>query len=124
MADLEELTEKMISAAARAGAEAADAIVIKGDSLSIEVANGALEHAERAEGIDLGLRVLIGQRSAVVSVSDGSDGTIAVMAERAVAMAKAAPEDPYIGLAAAEQLVTDWDVAALELVDPAEPASP
>lgn len=124
MADLEKLTEKMLDAAKRAGAEAADAIVIKGDSLSIEVANGSLEHAERAEGIDLGLRVLLGQRSAVVSVSDASDTTIAVMAERAVAMAKAAPEDPYVGLAEAAQLATDWDVEALELVDPAAPASP
>ncbi|MBL1435113.1 MAG: TldD/PmbA family protein [Rhodobacteraceae bacterium] len=124
MADLEKLTAKMLEAAKRAGAEAADAIVIKGESLSIEVANGALEHAERAEGIDLGLRVMIGQRSAVVSVSDASDATIAVMAERGVAMAKAAPEDPYIGLAEPEQLATDWDVGALELVDPAEPATP
>ncbi|NOR61312.1 MAG: TldD/PmbA family protein [Rhodobacteraceae bacterium] len=124
MADLEKLTEKMLHAAKHAGAEAADAIVMKGDSLSIEVANGALEHAERAEGIDLGLRVLLGQRSAVVSVSDASDATIAVMAERAVAMAKAAPEDPYVGLAEAGQLATTWDVEALELVDPAEPATP
>lgn len=124
MADLENLSAKMLEAAKQAGAEAADAIVIKGDSLSIEVAGGALEHAERAEGIDLGLRVLLGQRSAVVSVSDASDATISVMAERAVAMAKAAPEDPYIGLAEASQLATSWDVEALELVDPAEPASP
>ena len=33
-----------------AGAEAADAIAVAGDSLSIEVRNGALEQAERAEG--------------------------------------------------------------------------
>lgn len=124
MADLKHLTEKMLYAAERAGAQAADAIVIKGDSLSIEVANGALEHAERAEGVDLGLRVLIGLRSAVVSVSDASDATIEVMAERAVAMAKAAPEDPYIGLAEAGQLAAHPNVAALELEDPAEPASP
>ncbi len=124
MANLKDLTEKMLMAAKRAGADAADAIVVKGDSLSIEVANGALEHAERAEGIDLGLRVLIGQRSAVVSVSDGADATIAVMAERAVAMAKVAPEDPHIGLAEAAELATAWDTDALELVDPATPASP
>lgn len=124
MADLEKLAEKMLAAAKRAGAGAADAIVVRGDSLSIEVANGALEHAERAEGIDLGLRVLIGQRSAVVSVSDASDATIETMAERAVAMAQAAPEDPYIGLARPEQLAKSWDVGALELADSAEPASP
>ena len=124
MADLEKLAGKMLEAAQKAGAAAADAIVIRGDSLSIEVANGALEHAERAEGIDLGLRVLIGQRSAVVSVSDASDATIAVMAERAVAMAKAAPEDPHVGLADGSQLAKSWDVDALELVDPAEAANP
>ncbi len=124
MVDLERVAANMLVAAQRAGAEAADAIVIKGDSLSIEVANGVLEHAERAEGIDLGLRVLLGQRSAVVSVSDASDSTIAVMAERAVAMAKAAPEDPFVGLAEAGQLATDWDVDALELDDPTEAPSP
>ena len=124
MADLETLAAKMLDAAKRAGAEAADAIVVQGDSLSIEVANGALEHAERAEGIDLGLRVLLGQRSAVVSVSDASDTTIATMAERAVAMAGVAPEDPNIGLAEPSQLAKGWDIDALELVDPAEPASP
>lgn len=124
MADLEKLAQKMLEAAAKAGAGAADALVVRGDSLSIEVANGALEHAERAEGIDLGLRVLIGQRSAIVSVSDASDATIATMAERAVAMAQAAPEDPYIGLAAPDQLAQSWDVAALELEDSATPASP
>ena len=124
MADLENIAEKMLVAARRAGAGAADAIVIRADSLSIEVAGGALEHAERAEGIDLGLRVLLGQRSAVVSVSDASNATIAVMAERAVAMARAAPEDPNVGLATPEQLAQSWDVDALELADPAEPPSP
>ncbi len=124
MADLKNLAEKMLLAAKRAGAGAADAIVIRGDSLSIEVANGALEHAERAEGIDLGLRVLLGQRSAVVSVSDASDATIDTMAERAVAMAKVAPEDPYIGLADAADLASGRGAEALELEDPAAPASP
>jgi len=124
MPDLGILAEKMLDAAKKAGAGAADALVVQGDSLSIEVTNGALEHAERAEGIDLGLRVLIGQRSAIVSISDASDATIETMAERAVAMAKAAPEDPYIGLADPSQLAQNWDVEALELADSAEPLSP
>ena len=49
--------------------------------------------------MDLGLRVLIGQRQACVSSSDTSDATLAAMAERAVAMAREAPEDPWCGLA-------------------------
>lgn len=124
MADLEKLTYALLEAAKIAGADSADAIVVSGDSLSIEVANSALEHAERAEGIDLGLRVLIGQRQACVSVSDTRAETITTMAERAVAMAREAPEDPHIGLATTAQLATSWDVDALELSDPAEAPSP
>ncbi len=119
----ENLAGALLEAAKRAGADAADCLVVQGTSLSIDVRGGRLEHAERAEGIDLGLRVMIGQRQAVVSASDGAPGTITAMAERAVAMAHEAPEDPHIGLADPAQLARDWDVAALELADPApEPA--
>ncbi len=119
----ENLTHALLDAAKKAGADAADAMVTEGTKISIDVRNGTLEQAERAEGTDLGLRVLIGQRSATVSASDARPETIAAMAERAVAMATEAPEDPYVGLADTDQLAQDWDVAALELADPApEPA--
>ena len=118
MSDLAELTGRLLDAAKAAGAEAADAIAVAGDSLSIEVRAGALEQAERAEGVDLGLRVLVGQRQACVSSSDTRPETIAAMAERAVAMAREAPEDPFCGLAEPGQLAHDWDIAALDLVDP------
>lgn len=117
-ADLERLTAQLLDAATAAGADAADAIAVAGDSLSIEVRAGALEQAERAEGVDLGLRVLIGQRQACVSSSDTRPETIAAMAERAVAMAREAPEDPWCGLADPGALARSWDVAALDLVDP------
>lgn len=120
----ESLCQALIDAARKAGADAADAMAAEGNSLSIEVRQGALEHAERSEGIDLGLRVFIGQRQATVSASDTRAETIEAIAERAVAMAKEAPEDPYAGLAAAEQLATDWDLDALELFDPAEEPAP
>ncbi|HVL21457.1 MAG TPA: TldD/PmbA family protein [Amaricoccus sp.] len=122
--DLAGLTERLLATAKAAGAEAADAIALTGESLAIEVRNGALEHAERSEGIDVGLRVLIGKRQACVSSSDTRDVTLAAMAERAVAMAREAPEDPWCGLAAPEELATAWDVAALELEDPASLPSP
>ncbi|MGB0912287.1 MAG: TldD/PmbA family protein [Phaeobacter italicus] len=120
----ESLCQALIDAARKAGADAADAMAAEGSSLSIEVRQGALEHAERSEGIDLGLRVFIGQRQATVSASDTRAETIEAMAERAVAMAKEAPEDPYAGLADAEQLAMDWDLDALELFDPAEEPAP
>jgi PmbA protein len=118
MNDLEALAGRLLDAAKAAGAEAADAIAVAGDSLSVEVRGGALEHAERAEGIDIGLRVLIGRRQACVSSSDVREATISAMAERAVAMAREAPEDPWCGLADPGELARDWDLAALDMVDP------
>ena len=121
---LDRLTGALIEAAAKAGADAADAIAIDGTSLSIDVRGGTLEQAERAEGVDLGLRVMVGQRQACVSASDTADRTIAEMAERAVAMAREAPEDPTVGLADPAQLSARRDAAGLQLEDTApEPAA-
>jgi len=121
---LQDLTAQLLSAARQAGADSADAIAVDGTSISIDVLNGRLEQAERSEGIDIGLRVLIGQRQACVSASDISPGTIATMAERAAAMAREAPEDPYAGLADPSQLARTWDIAALDLADAAPEPSP
>ncbi|MEO0703055.1 MAG: metallopeptidase TldD-related protein [Pseudomonadota bacterium] len=123
-ADLESLAGAMLAAARSAGADAADAIVVDGTSVSISVLGGALESAERSEGIELGLRVLIGQRQALVSVSDTAPDAIETMAERSVAMAREAPEDPTIGLADSGDLVAAADIDGLELADPAKEPAP
>jgi len=118
----EALAHDLLSAATRAGADAADAVAVAGTSTSIRVLNGGLEHAERSEGVEIGLRVILGQRQACVSASDTKPETLREMAERAVAMAREAPDDPTIGLADPEQLAQDWDIAALDMCDPgAEP---
>ncbi|MCV6591881.1 MAG: TldD/PmbA family protein [Silicimonas sp.] len=124
MTALSDLTERLLAAASKAGAEAADAIATEGHSLSIEVREGALEQAERSEGVEIGLRVLVGQRQACVSASDASDATMAEMAERAVAMAQIAPEDAHIGLAEAGQLARSWNLAELDLLEEAEEPAP
>ena len=121
---LSDLTHQLIDIARKAGADAADAIAVDGTSLSIDVRGGVLEHAERSEGIDIGLRVLIGKRQACVSSSDIKPDTLRQMAERAVAMAKEAPEDPHAGLADPAQLAQATDNAALEMHDPAEEPDP
>ncbi|MBL4929138.1 TldD/PmbA family protein [Fuscibacter oryzae] len=124
MRDLSSLTDALLAAARRAGAEAADAMAVEGRSVSIDIRAGRLEQAERAEGIDVGLRVLIGGQQACVSASDISSATLERLAERAVAMAREAPSDPYAGLAAPDQLARGWDMAALDLCDPTdEPAA-
>ncbi len=121
---LEELTATMIDAARRAGADAADALAVDATSLDIEVRQGALEHAERSEATDIGLRVFIGRRQAVVSASDTRRDTIETMAERAVAMAREAPEDPSAGLAGPDQLARERDCSALQLADPSGEPGP
>jgi len=119
-----ELTETLLRAAKAAGADSADAIVVSGASSSIDVRSGALEQAERAESTDMGLRVFLGHRQANVSASDTKDATIAEMAERAIAMARIAPEDPHAGLAAKDQLANDLDANSLDLVDTAPEPDP
>lgn len=113
----ENLCHALIDAARQAGADGADAMAAEGRSVSIEVREGALEHAERSEGTDLGLRVFVGKQQALVSSSDARPEMLIAMAERAVAMAREAPEDPYTGLADPDQLIQNWDLAALQLED-------
>lgn len=115
---LADLTALALNAARQAGADTADSIAVAGTSVSIDVRLGRLEQAERSEGTEIGLRVFIGQRQASVTVSDTRPASIRAMAERAVAMAREAPEDPTSGLADAAQLTTQRDMAALELFDP------
>lgn len=121
---LSDLTDQILTAARRAGADAADAMASSGTSIDIAVRDEKLEQAERSEATEFGLRVFVGQRSAIVSASDTAPDTITALAERAVAMAREAPEDPYAGLAASDQLATDWDIAALDLIDAQGEPSP
>lgn len=118
------LTQAMLMAAKKAGADSADAMAISGTSQSIDIRQGRLEQAERSEGTEIGLRVLMGGRQACVSASDTSAATLAQLAERAVAMAREAPEDPHVGLASVEQIARTWDMAALELCDDTAEPSP
>lgn len=119
-ADRASLLDDLIGRALRAGADAADAVVVSGISVSAQRRLGKTEYVERSEGQDLGLRVFLGNRSAVVSATTVDPSGFAALAERAIAMARVVPEDPYGGLAAEEAAVAP-DSASLDLIDPAEP---
>ena len=112
---LTDRAERLVKAARAAGADAADAVVVRGVSLSIEVRDGAVEESENSEGDDLGLRVLVGRRQAVVSTNDLSGDGSQALAERAVAMARVAPEDKYAGLADESLLARQFP--DLDLID-------
>lgn len=111
--------QDLVDRARRAGADAADAIVVESRSLEVAFRMGERESLERAESLDLGLRVFVGDRQANVSTGDLATKTLDSLAERAVAMAKVAPPDPMSRLATADEITSE--IAALDLVDAAEP---
>jgi PmbA protein len=116
---LTKLAERLVDAARRAGADAADAIATRGVSQSIEVREGSVEESERSEGDNVGLRVLVGRQQAVVSTNDISGDGIDTLAQRAVAMARVAPPDKFAGLADPAQLAKS--IPDLDLLDPVLP---
>jgi PmbA protein len=113
-----DLADRLVAAARRAGADASDAVAVRSMSLGVEVRDGQVESSERSEGDDVGLRVFVGRRQAVVSTNDVR-ADVAQLAERAVAMAKVAPEDRYAGLAEPGQLAQSFP--DLDLLDPELP---
>jgi len=116
-----DLLQDLVAKAKKAGADAADAIAVVGTSLSHTRRLGKTEKLERSESQDLGLRVLIGKQQAIVSSSDRAPATLDELVERAVAMARAIPEDPYCGLADPDQITRSWPT--LDMLDPAEPSA-
>jgi len=115
---LQPALKSLLKLAEKHGAEAADAISANSRSLSIGVRDGELEDIDNSEGKEIGLRVFLGKRQATVSSSDLSDISLEKLAERAVAMAKLAPEDPYCGLADPDRLAKNEQ--DLDVYDPTE----
>ena len=115
----DDILNDILAAALKAGADAAEAVSAERAALSVGVRNGALEDVEREESRDLGLRVFIGRRQATVSASDLSEATRSRLVERAVAMARLAPEDPYAGLAPQDRLARG-PFPDLDLHDPTQ----
>jgi PmbA protein len=113
------LAERLVAAARRAGADAADAIAERGMSQSVEVRDGTVEESERSEGDSMGLRAFVGRRQAVVSTNDPA-GDVDELAARAVAMARVAPEDEHAGLAEPDLLAKTFP--ELDLLDPDLPS--
>ncbi|MBT5266927.1 MAG: TldD/PmbA family protein [Rhodospirillaceae bacterium] len=119
-ADTFDRLSDLLKLARVAGAETADAVWVESRSMSVSQRMRQREAVERAESSDIGLRVMIGKCQAIVSSTDISSGALGELAERAVAMAKVAPEDPYCGLADETALARDWSV--LDTYDETEPS--
>ncbi|MDK9721531.1 MAG: metallopeptidase TldD-related protein [Rhodospirillales bacterium] len=121
MMDTKELLGDLVQLALKKGAQAADAVLVDQTSLSAAWRLGKLEHLDRSEASDIGLRVLIGQRQALVSSADRSPKSLNELALRAVAMARNVPEDPFCGLADPADLAKN--LPSLDLADDFEPSS-
>ena len=93
-----DIISDLLNRAQQAGADSADAILYASTSVSVERRLGQMENLERSESRDLGLRVFLGKRSAIVSASSVDPARFGDLAERAVAMARVVPEDPYSAL--------------------------
>ncbi len=109
----------LVADAKAAGADAADAVFVAGASVSLAQRLGKPEHLSRSESTDVGLRVFVGQRQAIVSSSDTGPEALAELVERAVAMARVVPEDEFAGLAPEELLAKT--IPDTESNDPVEP---
>jgi len=114
---LEQKAGQLVELALRAGADKADAVASRGQSLSVSVRLGKVENTEASDGDSFSLRVFVGNR--VASISANADADPQPLAERAVAMAKVSPADPFATLADSEDLVTE--IVDLDLFDPTEP---
>jgi PmbA protein len=119
-ADPQAILQQLIEAARRAGADAADALFVESVSASVSYRLGKLEDVERSESSDLGLRVFVRQQVAFVSSTDMSQRGLADLPERAVSMAKLAPEDRFACLAPHELLASSFP--ALDIEDAQEPS--
>lgn len=117
----QEILAGVLEGAKRAGADAADALLVENVAASVSYRLGKLEDIERAESRDLGLRVFIGKKVAFISSTDFSADSLAQLPARAVAMAKMAPEDIYAGLAPRERLAKAFP--ELDLEDKSEPSA-
>ncbi len=113
--------QELVALARSKGADAADAVAHGEASESVSIRLGKLEDVSRSESESVGLRLFIGRRSASIQTSDFSPGSFAVLVERALEMARRAPEDTYAGLAPEERLMTG-NAPDLDLADPQEPA--
>jgi PmbA protein len=114
------LAERLVAAAKRAGADQADAVAVRSVSLGVELRDGAVEESERSESDDIGLRVLVGRKQAAVSTNDVKANGLDALAERAVAMARVAPDDEFAGLADPALLARTFP--DLDLLDPDMPS--
>ena len=106
--ELLNLAADVVARAKKLGADGADALAVDSQGTDIEMREGKIEKLERTEARGLGLRVFVGQSSAMISGSVFTPDALQRLVETAVEMARATPPDALAGLAAVELLATKF----------------
>ncbi|MBI4515243.1 MAG: TldD/PmbA family protein [Deltaproteobacteria bacterium] len=114
---LEEIAESLLAAAKRAGADAADVVVAEGTSLSVGVRLGEIEKLKHAREKHLGLRLFVGQSTAISATADFSHRALKQFAAETCALARITAPDPFGGLPEPGELAST--IPDLDLYDPA-----
>ncbi len=112
-----DVARDLVARALRAGARAADAVVAESEGLAVGVRLGEVEKLKRARQRRAGLRVFVGDSTAIVSTADLTPEGLASLAGDACALARATAPDPHAGLPDAADLATA--LPDLDLHDPA-----
>ena len=84
---------EVVEVAKKAGAEVAEAIVIRRSELSVKVRLGETEKVQEADSYAVGLRVMVGGRSATTHTSDPTAGGRRTLIEDALELARLSEAD-------------------------------
>lgn len=113
---LEDIASEVVAAALRCGASAADAVAVEGDTLDVAVRLGEIDRLKQAREKHLGLRVFVGERSAVTSTADFSRQSLDRLAADTVRLARVLAPDSFAGLP--QPPPRDCGDVELDLFDP------
>jgi PmbA protein len=117
-AALGQAAEMAVSAATKAGAQQADALVDSGSQFRVDILQGNIENLKQSQTRGLGLRVFVDNKVALVYTSDLRPQTLKELAARAVTLARKSTADPFASLPEVPPAKAG-DENALQLFDPA-----
>ena len=120
--DLLSVAADLVQMALKSGATSADAMAVSARDQGVSLRHGVIEEFEQSESQDVGLRVFVGQSAAMIGGSVLTPDALQRLVDRAIAMAKLAPPDPYAGIAEAALLARDFP--ELDLVSKTELSMP
>jgi PmbA protein len=94
----EDLAADLLKKSQSKGATDGDIVIVEGDSFDVQVRMKSVDKLSNAHEKRLGLRLFLGQRTAVCSTSDFSAESLDRLVEDTCYLARCTAEDPHAGL--------------------------